>query len=65
MINPTIMPSLRIEEQMRDLIDKTIQRFGQLNGAVSNTIAERRTHLVTGQDADSNDLSSQSLCSVR
>ena len=44
---------VRVEEEVRDLIDKTISRFGRLDVAVNNAGTEGKPGPVTEQTADS------------
>ena len=39
---------LRLEEQVRDLIDKTIERFGRLNGTVNDADTNGQSGVVDG-----------------
>ena len=48
-----IRADVRHDEEMRDLVDRTVERFGRLDAAVNNAGTEGRPGPVTEQSADS------------
>jgi NAD(P)-dependent dehydrogenase (short-subunit alcohol dehydrogenase family) len=48
-----IRADVRVEEEVRNLIDQTVARFGRLDIAVNNAATEGRKGLVTEQTAES------------